>query len=90
MESKYVVYSMPNCPDCMNAKNLLKREGKEFIEKLAGQDFGRDELLDLLGPVRTLPQITVETQDGLFHVGGYRDLVKLLAGSGASVRKVGQ
>lgn len=90
MEPKYIVYSMPNCPDCLNAKNLLKREGKEFTEKVAGQDFGREELVNLLGPVRTLPQITVENQDGVFHVGGYRDLAKLLSGSGGTVRKVGQ
>lgn len=86
----FTVYSMPNCPDCLNAKNLLKREGKDFEEKVAGQDFTREELVELIGPVRTLPQIVMTTDHGLVHVGGYRDLVKLLAGGGATVRKVEQ
>lgn len=86
----FTVYSMPNCPDCMNAKNLLKREGMEFVEKVAGQDFTREELVQLVGPVRTLPQITRATSEGLFHVGGYRDLVSLMNGSGATVRRIEQ
>lgn len=86
----FTVYSMPNCPDCMNAKNLLKREGMEFQEKVAGQDFTREELVELIGPVRTLPQITRSTEEGLFHIGGYRDLVALMNGGGSTVRKIEQ
>lgn len=84
----YTVYSMPNCPDCKNAKDLLLREGKEFAEKIAGKDFTREELVELLGPVRTLPQITVRNEEGLFHIGGYRDLAAKFAGGGVTVRKL--
>lgn len=84
----FTVYTMPNCPDCKNAKDLLKREGKDFEEKVAGVDFTQQELIDLVGPVRTLPQITRSGDEGLFYIGGYRDLVKLMAGGGSTVRKI--
>lgn len=86
----YTVYTMPNCPDCKNAKDLLKRQGHEFEEKVAGQDFTREQLMELVGNVRTLPQITVQNQDGVFYVGGFKDLAKLLNGGGATIRKIAQ
>lgn len=83
--SYYTVYTMPNCPDCKNAKDLLNREGYKFSEV---SEFTYEHLIDIVGPVRTLPQITVQNDDGLFHVGGYKDLVKVIAGDSGSLRKI--
>lgn len=75
---KYIVYTMSNCPDCKNAKDLLKRKGLEFTEVT---EFTPQELVAEVGPVRTLPQI-IEVGEGerKAHVGGYKDLVAVLAG----------
>lgn len=83
--SHFTVYTMQNCPHCTNAKNLLTREGKSFSEKA---DFTKEELFDLVGPVRTLPQIVVEDEEGMFHIGGYIELVRFLAQDGITVRKL--
>lgn len=92
MSTTYTIFSMPNCPDCKNAKDLLTREGKDFVERSADpagpNPFTREELQALVGPVRTLPQIIFTNEQGTFHVGGYRDLVKLNAGGGSTVRKL--
>lgn len=92
MPVHYTVFSMPNCPDCKNAKDLLTREGHSFTVRGEGEGetpFTPEELIALVGPVRTLPQIILTNDHGTYHVGGYRDLVKLNAGSGVTVRKIG-
>ena len=71
----FTVYSMPNCPHCVGAKELLKARGYEFKEKTAGEDFTKDQLEAILGkPVRTLPQIVFEANGVKRHIGGFTDL----------------
>lgn len=87
--SHYTVYTMPNCPDCKNAKDLLNRKGFSFEEVT---EFTPQELVERVGPVRTLPQILVKNEHGLWHVGGYKDLAVYVAADehpGASVRLIG-
>ncbi len=86
MTTKFTVFTMPSCPDCKNAKSLLTREGKTFEERT---EFTREELTNLVGPVRTLPQIVVEDEEGMFYIGGYKDLVRFIAKDGIEVRKLG-
>lgn len=76
MNLRFTVFTMPNCPDCKNAKALLERKGLDFSEKV---DFTPQELLNLVGPVRTLPQIVVEESSETFHIGGYKDLSSFLS-----------
>lgn len=86
MSTHYTIYTMPNCAHCIAAKDLFKREGLEFTEVT---EFTREELLNLVGPVRTLPQILVKNDKGTWHIGGYTDLIEYRrAGDhpGASVR----
>lgn len=83
---QFTIFTMPNCPDCKNAKDLLTREQQSYTERT---EFTREELQDLVGPVRTLPQIVVRTAEGKFHVGGYKDLVAYFNSDGtAEVRKL--
>lgn len=73
----FIVYSMHNCPHCIGAKELLKARGESFEVKMAGEDFTREELVEKLGPVRTLPQIVQEQPNGeTKHIGGFTDLQK--------------
>lgn len=90
---RYAVYTMPSCPDCKNAKDLLTRIGADFEEVT---EFTPAELVALVGPVRSLPQIVLydigANADHVtaYHVGGYKDLVKLNAGDLSNLRKISQ
>lgn len=76
--NQFAVYTMPNCPDCQNAKNLLKSKDIPFQELIAGRNFSREEFTELFGEeTRTLPQI-VDIANRV-HVGGYKDLIEYVA-----------
>ncbi|UKL15068.1 glutaredoxin 3 [Pseudomonas phage hairong] len=83
MRDKYTVYTMPNCPDCKNAKQLLETRGCEFEEVT---DFTPNELRALVGPVRSLPQIILDQGGARFHIGGFKDLQSYLTGQLAGRR----
>ncbi len=89
----FTVYSLPtNCPYCKNAKDLLERQGfakgEGYVELVAGEEFSREELIDLIGPVRTLPQILVEKDGDTYLIGGYTDLVKYFNGNLEDMKQV--
>ena len=81
----FTIFTMNPCPHCVNAKELLTREEQSYIER---DTFTREELQALVGPVRTLPQIVVRTDEGKFHVGGYTDLIAYFNGTGPELRKL--
>ena len=71
---KAEVYWKPNCPSCVNAKNLLKQKGIEFEEISAVEN--RESLIERVTAITgtapsTVPQIFIDGQ----HIGGYDDLV---------------
>ena len=70
----YIIYSKDNCIFCDKAKDLLKRQAKEFIEYKLDKDFDRDTLLDLFPQARSFPVITLYKE----FIGGYNELCKLL------------
>lgn len=85
----FIVYTMQNCPDCKNAKQMLEQMNEEYQEKQAGVDFSRDDLLDLLGPVRSLPQIVMsDSQGNHWYIGGYKDLRNYFSDVGVDCRKL--
>lgn len=84
----FIVYTMQNCPDCKNAKELLTQKEERFEERQAGKDFTKEDLLDLLGPVRSLPQIVLVDDFGHWHVGGFKDLRNYFSDAGTDVRKL--
>ena len=80
----FKIYSKPNCPQCVQAKNLLKSKNLYFLEttlymgqeKIEGTEYyDLDELKKLVPNVQSVPQIF---KDGV-HIGGYRELLKHLA-----------
>jgi len=78
------VYSKPACPQCDQAKALLKSKGVEFKvvhldvqqPKVPGEEYiTRDELLAKIPTARMMPQI----MDGDVHVGSLNELKEYLA-----------
>jgi glutaredoxin len=68
------VYSKPNCPYCVMAKNLLKKSQIPFTEKVVGVDATREELLEAAPNARTVPQIIINNQ----VIGGYNELTQYM------------
>jgi glutaredoxin 3 len=68
------IYTIPLCPYCADAKDLLKRKGVSFHE-IDGRANGevRKEMLTRANGRSTYPQIFI----GATHVGGCDDLYAL-------------
>ena len=69
---KAVVWSKPVCPYCVSAKTLLQLKGYEIEERVVGNGFTREQLLEAVPMARTVPQIFLDGE----YVGGYDDLKK--------------
>lgn len=70
-----VVWSKPNCPQCDQAKALLKAQGIDFEERRIGTNWTREQLLEAVPTARTVPQIFINEQ----HVGGVAELRQRIA-----------
>jgi glutaredoxin len=69
-----VIYSKPNCPWCVKAKELMNKLHLKYDEKILDVDYTRDELKQLVPenlPL-TVPQIFVYNK----RIGGYEDFVE--------------
>ena len=71
---KAVVWSKPNCPQCLKAKALLTSKGIDYEEKLIGTNATREELLELVPQARSVPQIFLDGKP----VGDYNNLLQFL------------
>ena len=71
---KVIVYTAPNCPYCVRAKELLKRRGVPFEEVLLSwQDESAWKEAEKRSGMKTVPQIFIDGS----CVGGYTDLAAL-------------
>ena len=85
-----VIYTKPNCPWCVKAKELMKKLNLEYSEKILDVDYTRDELRELVNgsapvsitPPLTVPQIFVYNK----RVGGYEDFVEYCDNHGLNER----
>ena len=72
--TEVIVYSGPNCPYCVRAKQLLQKKGVSFAAIDVKADAARfEEMLARTGGRKTIPQIFI----GGTHVGGCDDLYAL-------------
>jgi len=71
---KVIVWTKPNCPNCDQAKALLKNKGIEYEERNIGVDWTKEQLLEAVPTARTVPQIFM----GEEYVGGYTELKQKL------------
>jgi len=68
------IYTTTYCGFCARAKELLKSKGVAFEEvDVTGDDESRQQLVELSGGRKTVPQIFI----GAVHIGGYADLARL-------------
>lgn len=61
------IYSKDDCPWCERAKSLLQLHNIAYNEIKIGRDITREEFLEQVPNVRTVPQIFVGTN----KLGGY-------------------
>ncbi len=68
---KFVIYTLPHCPYCDMAKNLLAANDYEWKEKDISHDKALvNEMLSKSNGRKTVPQIFMDDK----HVGGFDDL----------------
>lgn len=70
--NKITLYSKPDCPWCVKAKQLLNELGFEYTELVLGEHYTKDDLKAKLPFVirLTVPQVFIDGD----HIGGYEDL----------------
>jgi glutaredoxin len=71
---KAVVWSKPACPYCDQAKALLKMKEIEYEEKIIGDGYLKEDLLEAVPGARSVPQIFLDEE----LIGGFPELKKRL------------
>ena len=68
---KIVIYTMPNCPNCMAAKKLMGAKGCKYVEINLTTEDERKGFYSIAGPsVRQMPQIYINDE----RIGGLAGL----------------
>lgn len=75
---KSIVWSKPNCPQCTKTKQLLDSVGIEYVDKIVGEGYSREDLLNDVPTAKSVPQIFL---DGLY-IGGHNELIDFLSSNG--------
>jgi len=71
---KVIVWSKYNCPFCVRAKHALTEKGLEYEERIIGEDWSKEQLLEMVPDARSVPQIIIDEK----VIGGYTEMVKYL------------
>lgn len=74
MTNRVVVYSKPDCPHCVTAKNILKANEVEFDEIIIGSDISLDEFKEKNPTVRSVPAIFLDGN----YMGGSASLPEVI------------
>jgi len=69
-----IIWSKHNCSFCVKAKHLLTDRGINYEERLIGNDWTKEQLLEMVPEARSVPQIVIDEN----VIGGYNDLIKYL------------
>lgn len=75
---KIVIWSKPNCPYCVAAKELIDSFNLVYEEKVIGDGYTREEFFEANPGAKTVPQIYIQGT----HVGGYDKLVEYVETTG--------
>lgn len=67
---KIIVWSKDNCPQCEQAKGLLKQKGVDYEERKIGHGWSKEDLLAAVPTARSVPQIFLGDE----CIGGYNEL----------------
>lgn len=69
-----VVYTKPDCPHCVTAKQILKVNGIEFDEVIIGSDISLDDFKAQNPTVMSVPALFVNGN----HMGGSSSLSEII------------
>lgn len=67
---KATVWSKDMCSQCTQAKQLLDSRGIEYEERKIGNEWTKEQLLEVVPTARSVPQIFIDEQ----YVGGLNEL----------------
>lgn len=69
-----IIWSKYHCPNCEQAKSLLRQHEILFEERKIGDGYTKEELLEAVPDARAVPQIFINEK----HIGGLQELKKYL------------
>lgn len=69
-----IIFTKPDCPYCVKAKELLNSHGLFYEEKVVGVDISSEEYRNMMPGFTTVPGI----YDRGWFIGGYSELVQYL------------
>lgn len=70
-----VVYTKPNCPQCVETKTLLKQRGVDIQEKPVSSADDIGEMMEHIGmAVRTMPQVFINCGDKETYIGSLTEV----------------
>lgn len=69
-----IVWSQTHCTYCDQAKALLKNKGIQYEERLLGEGWTKQDLLEAVPNARSVPQIFLDEE----YVGGFTELKQKL------------
>ena len=69
-----IVWSKPGCGFCTAAKTLLKSKNITVDERVIGDGWTKEQLMEAVPTARTVPQIFLDGE----HVGGFNELKERL------------
>lgn len=72
------MWSKPGCPFCVMAEELLRDKGYEIEERKLDFGWNREQLVEAVPNVKTVPQIFLDGE----YIGGHDDLVKHFTSKG--------
>lgn len=74
-QDKVIVWSKPQCSYCVQAKNLLKAKGIQYEERIIGEGWLKEQLLEAVPNARSVPQVFIAGN----LIGGYNELKTVLS-----------
>lgn len=69
-----IIWSKNTCSFCVKAKELLEEHGIEYEERMLGEKWTKNDLLEKVPNAKTVPQIFIDNA----YIGGYTELVEFL------------
>ena len=77
-KENFVVWSKDSCPQCQQAKALLKQKGYTYEERNIDRGYTREQFFEANPGAKSFPQVWLDNT----LIGGYTDLVTYLKQKG--------
>lgn len=75
---KTIIWSKPGCSFCVAAKQLLDNRSVKYEERIIGEGWTKEQLLESVPNARTVPQIFLNGT----YIGGFTELSKYIEETG--------